>query len=161
MYAEFHNFRYEYTYRTRFNGQMQYLETALNDRFDPTNRDIYIQDAFYPKVFIYKKTEVKPAIIAYRKWNSTTSFSTGKFCWYQGDVYVANTTAFNKIPGTDPEWTIQPSRSAPVLRKKANYNGYLSFFVMVPVALVFNQPEMEALINYYKLAGRGYQILTY
>lgn len=161
MYAEFHDLRYQYTYKARFNGQMIYLETALNDRFDPTNRDIYIQDAFYPKVFIYLKTEVKPAIIAYRKWNSTTSFATGKFCWYQGDVYVANATALNKIPGTDPEWTIQPARSAPILRKKANYYGQISFIVMVPVALVYSQSEMNKLINYYKLAGRGYIIQTY
>lgn len=161
MYAEFNDLRYTFTYKTRFNGQMNYLETALNDRFDPTNRDIYIQDAFYSKVFIYLKSEVKPAIKVYRKWNSTTSFGIGKFCWYQGDVYVANAVALNKIPGTDPEWTIQPSKAAPILRKKANYNGQISFIVMVPVTLVYSQSEMNALINYYKLAGRGYTIQTY
>lgn len=161
IYIEFTNLTAEYTYKCRFNGQMIYLETALNDRFDPVNRAIYIDDAFFPKTYIYKRSEARPPLIMYRKWQSSISFATGKFCYYQGDIYVANSTALNKIPGTDPEWTIQPARSAPFIRKQYNYNGELSFYVMVPVSLVFSTAEMKALINYYKIAGPGYLIKTF
>lgn len=161
MYAEFVAKRAEYTYKCRFNGEVIYLETALNDRFDPVNRAIYITDAVYDKVYIYKKSELKPAIIAYRKWNAATSFAAGKFCFYNGLIYSANATALNKVPGIDPEWDLEPTKDAPILRKKANYNGGISFWVMVPVALVFSTEEMTALVNYYKLAGRGFEIKTF
>ncbi|WP_317899414.1 hypothetical protein [Aurantibacillus circumpalustris] len=161
MYAEFTALRAEYTYKCRFNGSVVYLETALNDRFDSINRGIYITLANHAKLYIYKVSELKPPLILYRKWNAATSFATGKFCFYQGDIYEANATALNKVPGVDPEWDIRPARKAPILRKKANYNGLVAFYVYVPAAVVFAEWEMKSLINYYKLAGRGYQIIIY
>ncbi|MBL7902958.1 MAG: hypothetical protein JNK73_13255 [Bacteroidia bacterium] len=148
-----------FIYRCNFNGQVIYLETALNDTFDPIDRGIYIEDIDRPKVYIYRKSELKPAIILYMKWRTGLSFATGKFCWYQGAVYSANSTALNKVPGVDPEWDLEPSRSAPILRKKEDYTG--GFFVFVPAALVYSAPQMHALIKYYKLAGPGYTIKTY
>lgn len=160
MWQEFLLKVQEIKYKCLFNGTIIYLETALNDRFDNVNRDIYIENAAHPKVYIYLKSELKPPLIMYRKWNAATSFAVGKFCWYQGQVWVANALALNKVPGVDPEWTLTP-RLAPILRRKINYNGGIGFYVYVPAALVYDVNEMKKLINYYKLAGRGYEIRTY
>ena len=158
MFSEFTAMRAEFTYKCQVNSEIIYLEMALNDHFDNTLRGIYILGADYPKVYIYKKSESKPAIILYKKWNSTIAFALGKFCFYQGDIYEATTANTNKVPGVDPEWTIRPARKAPILRKKANYNGLIAFYVMVPSYVTFSTDEMKSKINYYKLGGPGYQI---
>jgi hypothetical protein len=161
IYTDFLSKVSEFIYKCRFNGEVIYLETALNDRFDPVNRAIYISDANYKKVYIYLKTESKPALILYMKWKPTITFPLGSFCWYQGNVYLANTPNINKIPGVDLEWTAQPLRKAPILRKKVDYAGVVSFYVNVPSTLVFSAYEMNSLIKYYKIAGPGYAIRTF
>ena len=161
MYDEFRALRRDVSYRVRINGTVIYLETALNNKFDNVLRRIYIAEAAYDKVYIYLKSESKPAIVLYRKWDSAIAFPLGSFCWYQGDVYEATTASTNKIPGVDPEWTLRPARKAPILRKKLNYTGETSFYVMVPTGLVYSDSEMKALVNTYKLAGRGYLIKTF
>jgi hypothetical protein len=160
MYDEFKVLRADHLYRTRFNGGVQYLETALNDRFDPVSRGIYLENALYTKIYIYRKSELKPAKVLYKRWNSTTSFPTGSFCWYNNIIYVATAPALNKVPGVDPQWTAT-ARQPAVLRKRANFYGGLSFRVRVPAALVYNANEMNSLIKYYKLAGPGYEIKPY
>lgn len=157
MYGEFLAKKADLDYRCNFSGQKIYLETALNDRFDPINRGITITDAFYDEVFIYKKSESRPPLILYRKWNSTTTWPIGSFCVYSGHVYTANTANTNKVPGTDPQWTLT-ARKVPILRMKENYNGSTAFYVNVPSSVTFNQAEMTSLIKYYKLAGPGFQI---
>lgn len=161
MYDEFHILRTEYAYKCTFNGSVIYLETALNDRFDPINREIYIDKSDNPKLYIYRKSELKPDMIMYRKWNAATPYNVGKFAWYQGKVYSANSPNTGKVPGVDPEWTYEPTRSAPILRRKSEYNGTISFVVYVKSTLVYNQNEMKSLIDYYKMAGRGYTIKPY
>lgn len=159
IYTEFLVKKADLDYRCNFNGQIAYLETALNDRFDPINRGIYITEAFYNPVYIYLKSELKPAIKLYMKWDAVTSFGVGKFCFYQGSIYLANATALNKVPGVDPQWTLT-LKKAPVIRMKENYNGVIGFYVNIPVAAYdpAQLAEIKSLINYYKLAGPGYLI---
>lgn len=160
LYNEFTNLRALYTYKCRINGTVIYLEMALNDRFDNTSRQIYIETASYEKLFIYKKSESRPPIILYKKWDATTSFAVGKFCWYNGLVYQANALALNKVPGIDPQWTVT-ARLAPVLRMKSNFTGEVAFIVWVPSTLIYSDAEMRSLINFYKMAGYGYEIMTF
>lgn len=145
-------------YKCTFNGSVIYLECSLNDRFDPVNRGITIEDAFYEPQYIYKKSELKPAPLLFMKWKVGTVFALGKFCFYQGLIYEATTGNVGKIPGTDPEWFYRPDLSAPVLRMRSNFNGELAFSVNVPSAVTFNEAELKALVNYYRIAGRGFLI---
>lgn len=160
MYGEFMVLKAEYQYKCTFNGQVIYLETALNDSFDPVNRAIFITSAFFPPVYIYGKSELKQAIRIYSKWNSATAYLSGQFVWYNGLVYQANTNNTNKTPGVDPEWTITTDK-APIIRSASNYNGAVSFIVNVPSALTFSTAQMNSLITYYIFAGFGYQIKTF
>src|SRR4051812_46410346 len=92
IYVEFKAAKDDLIYKARHNGTMISLQTALNDKFDSVNRGITLTNAFFTETYIYRKSESKPAIIAYRRWNTTSNFITGKFCWYLGLVYVSNTT---------------------------------------------------------------------
>lgn len=147
-------------YKAKFNGTVIYLETALNDRFDPVNRAIFISEFDFAKIYIYKKSELRPPLILYMKWKPTINYLVGQFAWVAGSVYQANAVNINKIPGVDPQWTLTP-RVAPVLRMASNFNGLISFVVNVPSTLVFNLAEMNATIKYWKLAGPGYIIITF
>lgn len=160
IYSEFMVKKDELFRKAAFNGSVISLETSLNDRFDPVNRAIFISQYDYNKVPIYRKSELRPPLYLYYKWKPTTNYSINHFAWYFGNVYQANTANINKIPGVDPEWTLTAFK-APVLRKASNFNGTIAFVVNVPATLVFNYNEMNALIAYFKLAGRGYIIVTF
>lgn len=157
IWADFLLRKDEIVYRAKMNGETVKLEAVLNDRFDNTLRRIYISDATYAKLYLYRKSELKPDMVLYMKWNSTINYTVGKFCWYQGNVYECNTNCINKVPGVDPQWTLT-TRKAPILRKKANFSGEVTFIVNVPSAITFIEPEMKRLINMFKLAGLGYHI---
>lgn len=161
IYSDFMQVYADLKFKVRFNGATIYLETALNDRFDPVNRAIFISEFDFEKVYIYKKSELKPAIVLYKKWDATINYVTGQFAWMTGNlVYEANTNNINKTPGVDPEWTLT-TRKAPVLRKAENFNGVIAFVVNVPASLIFDQEEMRATIAYWKLSGPGYIIVTF
>jgi hypothetical protein len=161
LYAEFKTKVDDLIYKAAKSGKVIDLETALNDKFDPILRRITITDAFFRPTYIYKKSESRPPIILYWKWNTITNFITGKFCYYtDGIVYQSNTTPnINKIPGVDPEWDVT-TRKPPVILKKVNFETAIRFNVNVPTGLTYSTAEMKAEINYYKLAGLGYLIRT-
>lgn len=160
IYTDFIVKKDELLRKAAFNGSVISLETSLNDRFDPVNRAIFISQYDYNKVPIYRKSELRPPLYLYYKWNPATNYLIDKFVWYLGNVYQANTANVNKIPGIDVEWTLTALK-APVLRKASNFNGTIAFVVNVPATLVFNYNEMNALISYFKLAGRGYIMVTF
>lgn len=55
-------------YKLAFNGQVIYLEHILNDRYDPINRGIYIEDgANVVYTYIYNVLETKPPLFIYNK----------------------------------------------------------------------------------------------
>ena len=52
----------------KYNGQVMYLERCLNDKFDPINRGIYIDDAVASgivPVFIYNVAENQETVVIY------------------------------------------------------------------------------------------------
>lgn len=160
MHGEFLLRKADLFYQAHLNGSVIKLEQGLNDRFDNINRGIFISNFEFDKLWLYRKTEVKPAMILYRRWQSTINYVVGEFVWQSGIVYVCNTNCINKVPGVDPEWSTT-TRKAPIIRRASNFNGTVAFVINVPSTLVFNLDEMKALVNRYKLAGPGYIIVTY
>lgn len=49
----------------------------------------------------------------------------------------------------------------PLYTAMETVGGYESFIVNVPVAVTFDTPRMKALIDLYRLPGRGYKIVTF
>jgi len=159
IHADFIKAKDEFIYKCTFNGEVLYLQTALNDKFDLINRGITIVDSNYDPLYIYARSESKPPIMMYARWKSTINFATNDFCVTSTNrVYQANApTTGSDVPGVSSKWDLT-TRTVPILRARSNFNGTITFNVNVPSTVSFNLNEMKALINYYKLAGKGYQI---
>jgi hypothetical protein len=71
LHVGFKKFRTAKLYDIAMNYQVCYLEGFLNDRFDFTQRRIYIEDAAsqYPQTYIYRRSENKPVKIFRRSEN--------------------------------------------------------------------------------------------
>lgn len=84
--------------------------------------------------------------------------ASGEFCVKNNRVYEANAaTTGADVPGVSTKWDLT-IRAVPILRMQSNFNGAITFNVNVPSTVSFSLNEMKALINYYKMAGKGYQI---
>lgn len=65
IYLQFLNFRKERNYYLYHNGQVCYLEGALNDLFDPVYKRIFIGDGPYvDPLYIYTVPEERPVPVA-------------------------------------------------------------------------------------------------
>jgi len=103
-------------YLLEHNGQVCYMEAALNDSFDRSQRRIRIVDGNkYQRQYIYTRAENKPK--------------------YLGKIY---------------------------LHERSDYSDTgIDFIVEVPRDLQYNDYEMKALIDLYRLASKRYKIQTY
>lgn len=103
-------------YKLNHNGQVCKLRAALNDRFDVSERRIYIDDGNkYQRQYIYTDGEQKPK--------------------YLGIIYLYDDSEYEDT-GVD-------------------------FIVWIPTNLQYDSYEMNALINFYKLASKRYKIKTF
>ncbi|HMQ77105.1 MAG TPA: hypothetical protein PKE21_13890 [Flavobacteriales bacterium] len=148
-------------YAMQITGQTIYLEKALNDRFDPLNRDIYIENlADLTQLYIYNKVELRPAPYLYNKWSQDQAYLVGQFAVYGQSVWRCSAVHSNQVPVLgSPFWTFHSERF--ILINKLESLQAVDFIVWVPVLLPFDVPEMRALINRYKAAGKRYKIMTY
>ena len=107
------------TYKLAHTSQVWSIEDALNDRFDPQLRRIYIQDAGGEVVtLIHRRSDEEPVMIQ---------------------------------PRTDPALLIH--------NRSAYDGGNFDFIVKTPYT--YSQGDiyaMRALVDYYKLAGKRYDI---
>ncbi|MDR2002158.1 MAG: hypothetical protein LBQ74_03935 [Prevotella sp.] len=70
LYGVFSKNRDSNLYNLSVTPQVCYLEKALNDRFDLTERRIYITDGvFYERLYIYTRAEDKPLYLYTRQEN--------------------------------------------------------------------------------------------
>lgn len=160
LYQEFLMAKNDALYRASYNGGMNSLQKALNDKYDAVNRGIVIKDAFYDKTNIYKRSESQIVPILYRRWSSGVynNVPAGVFCYHNGIVYEANTTVYSAdVPGVSLAWNVT-TRKPPVIAFKSNYQQAVTFYVFVPSAVVFDTKQMRAFINSFILAGPGYAI---
>lgn len=148
-------------YKMSFNGQIIYLEHVINDRFDPTQRLIYIENVnSIVGLYLYNKPEIKPKNYIYRKWDVAHTYQIGEFAQYATGVYRAIQVNTNSIPAIgNPDW--QYTRGRVVIVNKAEVYAQDDFIVWVPSNVIFDTNEMKALVNYYRLSGKKYSIQIY
>lgn len=160
-----HNLVSEYRsgaiYDLTITGQTMSLENALNDRFDDISRGCYIENLNdLTQTYLYNKAEGQPLLYLYNKWQSTMAFLDGQFCAHLGSIWVCNTDNTNEVPSLSSSvWSYV--RPVLYLINKGEALQSLDFIVWVRVLLLFDQVEMRALIDTYKLAGKRYTIMTY
>lgn len=135
------------------------IEKILNDHFDNDDRGIYIGlISQIDKVFLHQKSEEQPIII-YNKWSDSIAYVAGNFAVYGSYVWIATDASTDEAPfdGSD-YWEIHKPRF--YLHNVGDY-GSKGFIVYVPVAVTYDEYQMRALIERYKLAGMYYEIQTY
>ncbi len=119
IHNAFKQYRDAKLYELSINAQVCYLEAFLNDRFDYTQRRIYIDDvATVPGLHIYTRAEATP-ILFYRRSEA------------------------NPVPV--------------FTRAEVMSNYTYDFIVYVPIGVVFQEPEMRAMIA-GNLSGFYYKI---
>jgi len=101
IYNSLLSFRTLLLYKLSITPQVVYLEKMLNDRYDDTERRIYITDGKeYTPLFLYQKSELKPTFLFLK---SETGFlktllylknETGQFT-FDFVVHVPSVVSFN------------------------------------------------------------------
>lgn len=83
LYSLLLAFRLYVLYRLTITPQVCYLEKMLNDRYDTTERRIYIDDgAEFSKLYVYLKSELKPVYIH----TKAEDFEPKTFLYRKGEV---------------------------------------------------------------------------
>lgn len=76
LYQAFRRNRSANMYRLQITGQVCFLEKMLNDRYDQTDRRIYIDDAIdRPPLYLYQDDENKPVYLGSRPLYRDSEFS--------------------------------------------------------------------------------------
>jgi hypothetical protein len=152
----------KYIYLVAFNGQKDMLERILNDTFDNISRDIYItQRGLIDVNYSFYTVESRVDHYGYYKWNSATVYNVGDKIYYLGKIYISLTSGdSNKTPtGLAPYWA---EYALPTYKRyKSEYDLSGGFIINIPTALVFDEVYLRSLVNFYKLAGRPYEIVLY
>jgi hypothetical protein len=75
LYQAFSRNRSANLYRLQITGQVCYLEKMLNDRYDPIDRRIYIDEAIErPPLYLYQDAESKPVYLGEKPLYQDTEF---------------------------------------------------------------------------------------
>jgi len=121
VYNRFTTYRTNNLYKLGHNGQVCYLEGALNDSFDPSLRRIFISDAGGDVIsLIHRDSDVNALVLH--------DDSPGTFIMHNDSAY---------------------------------FGGSYDFIVNIPY--LFSQADLyrlHALVNYYKLAGKRYDVIV-
>lgn len=160
IYQEFLVMYQVYVYKIRFNGQVQYLQKILNDKFDPVSSGIYITDGLsFSPFYIYRKSESKPPVYLHRKWKQSINYTTGQIVFYENKIYKALSNNVHMNPALNPlVW--QLVREVKYLRKRGEFYLQYNFIVNVPSSLTYDLNSMKAILDFYRLAGCKYLIKT-
>lgn len=119
IHNNFIRYREAKLYELFINYQTCYLEIFLNDRFDKTERRIYIDDAQnQDTVYLYLRDELNPVNLYTRSEDNAVALYT---------------------------------------RGESNGDLLNDFIVYVPVDVVFQEPELRAMIA-NNLSGKRYKI---
>lgn len=152
----------QHIYEMQLTGQTIYLEKGLNDRFDPIDRLIYIVNSIdLTQFYLYNKVEVQPPVYFYNKWDLSVTYAVGEFAAYDGQIWVCILASTGDAPILGSSYWSVHSEFKHYLINRNESGNLFDFIVMVPIALVYDENEMRALVNTYKLAGKSYTIQTY
>lgn len=160
LHGVFLTFRSRTIYDMEHTGQTMSLEHCLNDRFDPIDRGVWIENLDdLTQTYIYRKVEDRPTPILYRRWDPETSYPVGRRVSWNGIVWSAALANLNEQPGANAHWAYV-GKTFRLLRKGETLQPF-DFIVWTPILLVFDEAEMRALIDTYRMAGKRYSIQTY
>ena len=161
IYQEFLIAYDAYVLKIRYNGQVNYLEQRLNDRFSPTSGGIYIIDgATVDPIYLYRKIEIQPPLYLHRKWKQSISYVVGNFAVDNNKIYKCLVNNIHFRPSLNPtQW--QYERDVTFIRSRIEFYLQYNFIIRIPSSVVFNSSELRAVVDFYRLAGKKYKIEIY
>lgn len=153
----------EYIYKVAFNGQVDMLEHILNDTFDNVNRDIFItQRGLVDIHYSFNMDDFPPEIYSYYIWDSSKSYSIGDKVNYNNVIYNSIQNAnVNNLPDELASLYWEEVQESDFVRYLSEYNMSAGFIVNVPNTITLDETRLRAIIEYYKLAGRPYEIIYF
>lgn len=161
IYSEFNSVMLEYIYKVRFTGQICYLETILNERFDPTGNGIYITNGnSNQQRYLYYRSESKPPDYIYFRHSLSQAYLTDDYAIDGAFVYKALSNNTGKKPSLYPAYW-QYYKEVEFIYYRSEFSIQYDFIVNVPITILFDNKAMRALIDFYRLAGKRYKIITY
>ncbi len=136
IHDEFLLWRDDVNRRATFNGQVMVLERMLNLNY-------YSEDV----------------------WASPVDVTAGGHIYIEQVAGVVENTAIwylSEGQETEQVWAyLSEGISAQPVWYLSEQSSAIAFNVMVPMALIYNEPEMRARIDKYVIAGFNYNIVTY
>ena len=120
-------------YLLAHDGQVCYLEAALNDAFDPITRGIYITDGpFKDPLYLYLDTEVKPVWLGLISEEGTTTYPDPEILFTDTETYALGICFIVHVP------------------------------MLVAIGAGYDVIRLKALVDLYRLPGRySYSVVTY
>lgn len=155
------------------NSQVIYLEKLLNDKFNSVAKpgpQIYIEHLYTEVVLLYNRAEIENAtpppayekepMWMYGRYNIASAYAEGEYAVEGNIVYMALEANTGFVPSETPDkWTAVDTVDFILNRSEVIYSN--NFFVCVPGTITFDEAQMKALINKYKLFDKDYRIQTY
>ncbi|WP_435135698.1 hypothetical protein [Formosa sp. A9] len=126
LHYDWRQYRLDNIYKLEHSWQICSMRGALNDRFDPELRRIYINDGdVHDAFYIYTDGEDRP-----------------KYIYTESEIDA----------GANPTWLYNENELV---------GSAADFTVYVPAEIIqIQQYEVIGLIDFYKLAGKNYKIIT-
>lgn len=148
-------------YKIAFTFQVIYIEKVLNNKFDPVNTGIYIQDAgITVRHYLYRKSESKPPIYKYRLWKQNINYVVGQFAIDENKVYKCLVNNSHFIPSVNPtQW--QYHTDVKFKRRNTEFAIQYNFIIKVPASVTFDVATMRGLVDFYRYSGIRYTIEIY
>lgn len=114
------------------NGQVCFLEAALNDTFDPLIRGIYIDDGpFRDPLFLYLEPEAKPLWVGLVSEEGTTPYPDPEVLYTDSETYTLGVCFIIHVPA------------------------------LVVAGPAYSVARLKALVDQFRLPGRtNYSIVT-
>lgn len=133
LYNLFKTNRKSNLYTLAHDGQVCYLEAALNDAFDPFSRGIFITDGpFKDPLFLFLDTETKPVWLGLVSEEGTTTYPDPEVLYTDVETYTLGICFIVHVP------------------------------MLVAAGVGYDVIRLKALVDLYRLPGRdSYSVVTY
>jgi hypothetical protein len=162
LHAQFILMVDEYSQKARFTNEKQYIEKALNLKFDPTN-GIFITLTVPKRTYVFKTEELQADLFVFNEWKAVTPYTVGQYAQEDLGVYKCKIAHSGLLPSANPShWDVELfATQVVILRQESEFSPATRFTVMVPNYIAYDEQEMRAVIDLYNLAGIDYLITTY
>lgn len=157
--GEFFQYRTRTLYDLSITPQTIYLERMLNDKYDNTERRIWIETIDdNTQLYLYNREELRPPMYIYNRWVATQVYGLDDRVSWNGTIWKCVDSFPTDAPSeASSQWeALHPH--TPYFRNRSDGAVKYNFIIHLPIGLMVNEAQLRALINDNHLAGKRYII---